>query len=195
LGIHQLANVKHGSTQNVEASLYCIKRTQEAVPSQDNRFLALLFSPDILGRIPISGNHRVRRTAITVLGMHFISQIYPILRSELGEYTSWFATQPTELLLQVVSFVIAALPEPSLSSAAASALKDICDANRASLAPHIGAFASLYAGLNVVAVSLNYLHTRFVGVIVLLGRRQSQSSPIYHECHSGFASIASCGPS
>jgi len=39
----------------------------------------------------------------------------------------------------VISYVVAALPEPSLCLQAANALRDLCDANRVALAPHISA--------------------------------------------------------
>ena len=40
----------------------------------------------------------------------------------------------------------------TLCRSAANALRDLCDANRAALAPHIGAFAELHAGLNDIPV-------------------------------------------
>ena len=43
-----------------------------------------------------------------------------------------------------------ALSEPSLCLPAAIALRDLCDANRAALAPHITAFGELHAGLSRV---------------------------------------------
>jgi hypothetical protein len=78
----------------------------------------------------------------------------------IGTYASWFTTQSTEttsttqqsLLMNAISYVVAALPEPSLCLQAANALRDLCDANRAELAPHIGAFAELHAGLTGVPV-------------------------------------------
>ena len=53
----------------------------------------------------------------------------------------------SNLLLSVISYVVAALPEPSLCLQAANALRDLCDANRVALAPHISAFGELHAGL------------------------------------------------
>lgn len=78
-----------------------------------------------------------------------------------GTYASWFTTQsitstPTSspsLLTNAISYVVAALPEPSLCLPAANALRDLCDANRAALAPHIGAFAEVHAGLTGIPVS------------------------------------------
>ena len=78
----------------------------------------------------------------------------------LGAYSTWFTTLskgPTpsttpSLLMNAISYVVAALPEPVLCLPAANALRDLCDANRAALAPHVGAFAELHAGLIDVAV-------------------------------------------
>jgi hypothetical protein len=54
--------------------------------------------------------------------------------------------------MNAISYVVAALPEPTLCLQAANALRDLCDANRSELAPHIGAFAELHAGLTGVPV-------------------------------------------
>lgn len=53
----------------------------------------------------------------------------------------------------VVSFVVTALSEPSFCLPAANALKELCDANRVALAPHISAFGSLHASLSSIPVS------------------------------------------
>jgi len=97
-----------------------------------------LFSPEILGRLPSAGHNRVRRTTLGLI----------------GAYASWFATLPTgppsstpSVLMTAVAYVVSALAEPSLSLQAANALRNLCDANRKALAPHIGAFADLHAGL------------------------------------------------
>lgn len=45
---------------------------QEAVPIQDNPHLRRLFGPAIFGKLPTSGNDRVRRTAIILIG-EFVS--------------------------------------------------------------------------------------------------------------------------
>ncbi|KAL4071677.1 armadillo-type protein [Scleroderma yunnanense] len=125
--------------EEIEASLHCIMSVQEAIPLEDNPLVSQLFGLDILGRLPTVGQDRVRRTMLSLI----------------GTYASWFTTQnktrsptPTpSLLMNVISYVVAALPEPALCLPAANALRDLCDANRVALAPHIGAFAELHAGL------------------------------------------------
>ncbi|KAF8124319.1 armadillo-type protein [Boletus edulis] len=125
--------------EEIEATLHCIMSIQEAIPLEDNQHLARLFGPDVLGRLPATGQERIRRTALSLT----------------GTYASWFTTQsitstPTlspSLLMNAISYVVSALSEPSLCLPAANALRDLCDANRAALAPHIGAFAELHAGL------------------------------------------------
>ncbi|KAG1744571.1 armadillo-type protein [Suillus paluster] len=118
--------------EEIEATLHCIMSIQEAVPLEDNPFLARLFGPDC--------QDRIRRT---MLGL-------------IAAYSTWFTTQPKSptpsstpsLLMNAISYVVAALPEPALCLPAANALRDLCDSNRAALAPHIGAFAELHAGLS-----------------------------------------------
>ncbi|KAI6014180.1 armadillo-type protein [Pisolithus marmoratus] len=125
--------------EEVEATLHCIMSIQEALPLEDNPLVSQLFGSEVLGHLPRAGQDRVRRT---MLGL-------------IGTYASWFTTQnkatsPTStpsLLMNAISYVVAALPEPSLCLPAANSLRDLCDANRVALAPHIGAFGELHAGL------------------------------------------------
>ncbi|KAI0247835.1 ARM repeat-containing protein [Lactifluus subvellereus] len=126
-----------GGLEEIEATLHCVMSIQEAVPLEPNQHLSRLFSPEILGQLPTSGSHRLQRT---MLGL-------------IGSYASWFTTLPagsSEPLLAVLSYVAPALSEPSLCLPAAIALRDLCDANRAALAPHITAFGELHAGLSRV---------------------------------------------
>lgn len=70
-----------------------------------------------------------------------------------GSFASWFTTLPTgssEPLLAVLGYVVPALSDASLCLPAANALRDLCDANRSALAPHITAFGELHAGLSRV---------------------------------------------
>ena len=46
--------------------------------------------------------------------------------------------------------MVPALSDASLCLPAANALRDLCDANRSALAPHITAFGELHAGLSGV---------------------------------------------
>lgn len=51
-----------------------------------------------------------------------------------------------------VAHVAAALPDATLCLPAANALRDLCDANRAALAPHVAEFAALHARLAGIPV-------------------------------------------
>ncbi|EIN05146.1 ARM repeat-containing protein [Punctularia strigosozonata HHB-11173 SS5] len=140
----RLARNQNGQEwEEIEATLHSIMSIQEAVPVEPNAHLERLFGPDILGRLPTSSHDRVRRTTLGLI----------------GEYATWFmtqstlpptSTQQTSLLMNAVSYVVAALSEPGLCLHAANALRELCDANRAALAPHISAFAQLNAGLSSV---------------------------------------------
>ncbi|KAF8498083.1 ARM repeat-containing protein [Russula emetica] len=133
-----LQNKKEGEGwEEVEATLHCVMSIQEAVPLEPNKHLSLLFGSNILGRLPTSGSHRVQRT---MLGL-------------IGSFASWFTTLPagsSEPLLAVLGYVVPALSDASLCLPAANALRDMCDANRSALAPHITAFGELHAGLSRV---------------------------------------------
>ena len=56
--------------------------------------------------------------------------------------------------MNAVSYVVAALAEPDLCLHAANSLRDICDANRVALAPHIAAFGQLHANVSNIPVSV-----------------------------------------
>ncbi|KAF8147686.1 armadillo-type protein [Crassisporium funariophilum] len=126
--------------QEIEATLHCVMSIQEALDMEKATHLSRLFSPEIFGRLPSTGRTRVRRTALGVV----------------GAYSSWFATQThpppsssqPNLLLTVITYVVSALPDPSLSLSAAVALRNLCEANRKDLAVHIGTFGELHAGLS-----------------------------------------------
>lgn len=129
---------------------------QEAVPLEPNQHLSRLFSPEVLGQLPVSGGHRIRRTVLGLIGALSFFGSYRGFTSPVkqqGSYASWFTTLPAdsrEPLLAVLSYVAPALSEVSLCLPAANALRDLCDANRIALAPHITAFGELHAGLSSV---------------------------------------------
>lgn len=55
--------------QAVEAALHCINSIQEAVDLEKSPQLARLFNHEVLGRLPTTGNLRLRRTSLSVIGM------------------------------------------------------------------------------------------------------------------------------
>ncbi|KAG2116288.1 hypothetical protein DEU56DRAFT_919267 [Suillus clintonianus] len=58
--------------EEIEATLHCIMSIQEAAPLEDNPFLARLFGPDVLGRLPTSGQERIRRTMLGLIGRSIV---------------------------------------------------------------------------------------------------------------------------
>jgi hypothetical protein len=173
---------------------------QEAVPIEDNEFLSRLFGPDILGKMPRTGQHRVRRTMLCLIGNQKRDLIgcspskHPSFDLS-GAYASWFTTQASttpssapSLLMSSISYVVAALSEPILCLHAANALRDLCDANRAALALHIGAFAELHSSLTGIPVSWHHCQ----GFLQCpydynLGYREVQGAAVDRQCDSGAA--------
>ncbi|KAF8511488.1 ARM repeat-containing protein [Hysterangium stoloniferum] len=125
-----------GGWESIEATLHCIMCSQEAIPVEENPVLKRLFDITILEKISSSGTDRVRRTMIQLI----------------GEYATWFTTLPAydRLLMDVVGLVVAALHVPSLCFPAANSLKEMCDANRIALAPHMAAFGDLHSGIAAI---------------------------------------------
>ncbi|KAF8632069.1 hypothetical protein AX15_002067 [Amanita polypyramis BW_CC] len=126
--------------QDTEATLHCIMSIQEAMDMEKTPYLSRLFGPDILGRLPTTGRSRIRKTMLNVI----------------GTYSSWFATQPGQppgsagpnLLLSALNYIVSALEDPGLCLHAANSLRNLCDANRKALAPHISAFGELHARID-----------------------------------------------
>jgi hypothetical protein len=56
--------------QEIEAALHCTMLIQEAIPLEENPFLAQLFGSDVLGRFPTAGQDRIRRTMPALIGMN-----------------------------------------------------------------------------------------------------------------------------
>ncbi|KAH8115086.1 ARM repeat-containing protein [Phellopilus nigrolimitatus] len=121
--------------ENAEAILHCIMSVQEAVELAQSPHLERLFGPEVLGRLPTSGNDRVRQTALSLI----------------GAYATWF-TVPVDnrFLLSTLNYVVQALDEPALCLSAANALRELCDANRTNLANHIADFGQLHARLPMI---------------------------------------------
>jgi hypothetical protein len=71
-----------------------------------------------------------------------------------GEYASYFSSSSNSntiaSLLRAVNYTVTALAEPSLSLQASITLKDLCDANRAILAPHLNSFADLHRNVELL---------------------------------------------
>ncbi|KAF8995387.1 armadillo-type protein [Cyathus striatus] len=130
---HLARRQEHEGWQEIEASLHCIMCIQESLDLDNTPLLARVFSPNILGRLPNTGHGRIRRTTL----------------STIGTYATWFSTLPIlppnssepNLLLNVLG---------TLCLQAAVALRNLCDANRKALAPHIAAFGELHAGLESI---------------------------------------------
>lgn len=57
--------------------------------------------------------------------------------------------------MDAVSFVVTSLNEPALCFVSAGSLKELCDANRTALAPHIAAFGGLHASMSSIPVRLS----------------------------------------
>ncbi|TFK19652.1 ARM repeat-containing protein [Coprinopsis marcescibilis] len=126
--------------QEIEATLHCIMSIQEAIEPDAVPELATLFSADVLGKFPTSGHNRLRRTTLSLI----------------GSYSTWFANYSkntsvvtdSNLLTNVLNYVVTALSDQALCLQAATAFKNICDANRKALAPHIAAFGRLHDNLS-----------------------------------------------
>ncbi|EAU87903.1 hypothetical protein CC1G_01550 [Coprinopsis cinerea okayama7 len=132
--------VESPNWQDIESNLHCIMSVQEAVDLDNAPQLARLFSSDVLGRLPTTGHNRLRRTTLSLI----------------GSYSTWFPSYmkstsipvDSNLLMNVLNYVVTALSDQALCLQAATAFRNICDANRKALAPHISAFGQLHDNLD-----------------------------------------------
>ena len=91
--------------------------------------------------------------------------------------------------MNAVTYIASALPDPALCLPAANALRDLCDANREALAPHINAFGELHANMagmpvSCLRVQVPYAYSRRCPRV---GYREGQGTPIHCERDSGIA--------
>ncbi len=176
---------------------------QEAVPLEDSPHLRQVFGPEILGRLPKSGEDRVRRTALHLIGKYILLRTAfdpDAQRLHSGSYASWFTTQPAPVaesvasspLMNAINYVVSALTDPNLCLFAANALRDLCDANRIALAPHISAFGELHASLTGIPVRLHF-HLRWrqlIFTVMFTGHRKGKGPAVHCQRYPG---PTSCG--
>lgn len=85
---------------------------QEAVPIEDSPHLRQVFGPEILSRLPKSGDERVRRTALHLIGSAFsLSSRHPVLTDDFRDHCY------RKLRVMVHD---AALPSPGLTNGVSS---------------------------------------------------------------------------
>ncbi|KAI5888073.1 uncharacterized protein SCHCODRAFT_02705351 [Schizophyllum commune H4-8] len=129
--------------EQIEATLHCVSSIDEALPSVEDvakssdegdstahrtpALLARILGPDVLARLPSTGAPRVRRTALGLLDTYAAYLGHPAM--------------PPATLPSALEYATSALREPRLSLVAATALRSICDANRAILASRVGVSA------------------------------------------------------
>ncbi|KAI7967828.1 hypothetical protein MJO29_001105 [Puccinia striiformis f. sp. tritici] len=117
--------------EDLEACLFCIRAIQDGIPSEENTALPLVFSSEILGRIPIGDKPpllRLRGTCLTLI----------------ASFSEWLKHRPSHLLCSL-NLVAPSLtsPDPETISLAANALRRLCHEGRKVLVNEIAALAEL----------------------------------------------------
>lgn len=113
--------------------------------------LAYLFDEETLSSLPQTGSHRVRWTMLTLIGLLLFLHLRVYPEHPPGEYATYFSSNgSTSALLRAVSYTVNALPEPTLSLQASVTLRELCDANRSILAPHLNSFADLHRNIELL---------------------------------------------
>ena len=91
---------------------------------------------------------------LTLIGMDLTRSNFTLLTCSQGEYAAYFSSNSsgpsTSSLLRAVNYTVTALAETSLCLQASMTLKELCDANRAILAPHLNSFADLHRNVELL---------------------------------------------
>ena len=85
-----------------------------------------------------------------------------------------------------------ALNEVNLCLPAANALRDLCDANRTALAPHITAFGELHAGLASVQDTEKAKVLQSISSVIQALPPDEEIPPIEVSCDSLFCALSWC---
>ncbi|PLW53486.1 hypothetical protein PCANC_05957 [Puccinia coronata f. sp. avenae] len=117
--------------EDLEACLFCIRAIQDGIPSEENTALPLVFSSEILGRIPIGDTPpllRLRGTCLTLI----------------ASFSEWLKHRPNHLLCSL-NLVAPSLnsTDPETISLAANALRRLCHEGRKVLVNEIAPLAEL----------------------------------------------------
>jgi len=97
--------------EEIEASLHCLRAAQEAVPEDENTFLPRFFSPEILGRLPTTGDSRTRATTLALLGESFRSKTFHVSSQSSPSLFSFY--QATTRLGSTPTLLTSSPPSPT----------------------------------------------------------------------------------
>jgi hypothetical protein len=147
----------HHFSKDLEACLFCIRAIQDGIPSEENNALPLVFSSEILGRIPIGHTPpllRLRGTCLTLIGK-LSSLLFSILAHlqtnrlifrvyRTASFSEWLKHRPNHLLCSL-NLVAPSLnsTDPETISLAANALRRLCHEGRKVLVNEIAPLAEL----------------------------------------------------
>ncbi|KNZ57882.1 hypothetical protein VP01_204g7 [Puccinia sorghi] len=125
--------------EDLEACLFCIRAIQDGIPSEENTALPLVFSSEILGRIPNGDTApllRLKGTCLTLIG-----QLRLLL---LSSFSEWLKHRPSHLLSSL-NLVAPSLnsADPETISLAANALRRLCHEGRKVLVNEVAPLAEL----------------------------------------------------
>ncbi|KAI8142327.1 armadillo-type protein [Fennellomyces sp. T-0311] len=107
---------KFNHSQDLEATLFCLKSVCEEIPAEEDTYIRQFFGPKVLERLPTSGDFRLQSTVLLLT----------------GSLAEWLKIHP-EFLPAVMNYIVPCLSIPRLSLSAATAFSDICDTCRESL--------------------------------------------------------------
>jgi len=117
--------------EDLEACLFCIRAIQDGIPSEENTALPLVFSSEILGRIPNGDTAPLLRLKGTCLTL-------------IASFSEWLKHRPSHLLCSL-NLVAPSLnsADPETISLAANSLRRLCHEGRKVLVNEVAPLAEL----------------------------------------------------
>lgn len=128
------------SSQQLEATLFCLKSISEEIPTDEDRYIAQLFGPQILGRLPTDCSIRLKNTILLLM----------------GSLSEWLKVHP-QFLGSVMNYIAPCLSDPHLAPSASSAFADICDTCRESLVDELDSLMHVYVAMASSGIKSNIM--------------------------------------
>jgi hypothetical protein len=129
------------SSQDLEATLFCLKSISEEISPEENQHIARFFGPEVLGRLPAEGCSVRLKTTILLL---------------MGSLAEWLKKH-SQFLGSVMNYIAPCLSDSQLAPAASSAFADICDTCRESLVDELESLMHVYAAMSNSHIKSNIM--------------------------------------
>ncbi|GAA5806530.1 hypothetical protein HPULCUR_012066 [Helicostylum pulchrum] len=141
-------------SQDLEATLFCLKSISEEISPTEDQHIAKFFAQNVLGGIRENSSVRLKNTVLLLI----------------GSLSEWLKVHP-QFLGSVMNYIAPCLSDLQLAPAASSAFADICDACREYLVDELDSLMHVYAAMansNIKSNIMQKVVESVAGVIQVL---------------------------